>query len=395
MTMGDSVSFRKATVLFLSSSCSLEIEILHLFLSSISTFLCASRNGSFSPFFSFLVLQSPTGDPDFSVVIAASAPVSGGSVVHAVTVIQPVQTWTVIRGQDDFIAMSDSLESSLAGLTPCPTIGRVEGDGNSLLAARNDLQQWLTTVLLHPGAKESQAFRNFLTYAVNMIPPQYENVPWTMFADNGQVASETQESAGYSSPTPAGDIAHGNLDDMVMDDMFDAGDDVAPVHNDDFDDVEEYRPSERYKPTDEPITEEDDIAMMAEEVEMIEDVGSLAQSLGASHLGRSLMLQEEMSVSNKPQSQMMQHGQHGVQLGSAVAGSSSGGIGSAMENARQGLGGGFHQTKPESQPRLDAFKMIRVIGKGSFGEFIVQSYFLILLSIPISDFCFLCCNTYF
>ena len=37
-----------------------------------------------------------------------------------------------------------------------------------------------------------------------------------------------------------------------------------------------------------------EIMQSAGEVEMIDDIGSLAQSLGASHLGRSLQLQAEM-----------------------------------------------------------------------------------------------------
>jgi hypothetical protein len=319
--------------------------------------------------------QSASGGVDFNVVIAASAPVSDGGLVHAVTVIQPVQTWTVIRGQDDFRAVADNLSAVLTGLPPCPTVGEVNGNVNALVSARNELQHWLSSILMYPGARESPAVRNFLTYAANMIPPQYENVPWTMFAANGQVASPAPAPApAYSSPqnahSHAGDYTNGNLDDMVMDDMFDAGDDVGPVQHEDTDDEEEYRPSVRYKPTDEPITEEDemDIAQMAGEVEMIEDVGSLAQSLGASHLGRSLRLQEERTTVNKQlHHKTNQRAQTGLQLGSAVSGAGSGGIGSAMENATPGLGGSFTQTKPESPPRLDCFKMIKVIGKGSFG----------------------------
>jgi hypothetical protein len=245
---------------------------------------------------------------------------------------------------------------------------------NALISARNDLQHWLSSVLMYPGARESPAVRNFLTYAANMIPPQYENVPWTMFAANGQVAAPAPAATSYSSPNHStdSDYANGNLDDMVMDDMFDVGDDVGPVPHEDTDDEEDYRPSVRYKPTDEPITEEDemDIAQMAGEVEMIEDVGSLAQSLGASHLGRSLRLQEETSGAHGNQQQQSSgQPQAGLQMGTAVSGASSGGIGSAMKNAAPGLGGSFNQTVPESAPRLDAFKMIKVIGKGSFGEY--------------------------
>lgn len=287
--------------------------------------------------------------------------------MHAVTVIQPVQTWTVIRGQDDFLAVADNLAATIPGLPPCPTSGRMEGNINALYTARNELQQWLSSVLLNPSASESPAVRNFLTYAANMIPPQYENVPWTMFAANGQVASSEATTQGYASPSQAAsDYSNENIDDMVMDDMFDAGDDVGT--NYETDDEEDYRPSIRYKPTDEPITKEDemDIALLANEVEMIEDVGSLAQSLGASHLGRSLMLQEEMG--RPGQTQKAQHPQDGVRLGTAISGGAGGGIGNAMANAGPGLGGSFQQTIPESPPRLDSFKMIKVIGKGSFGE---------------------------
>ena len=63
--------------------------------------------------------------------------------------------------------------------------------------------------------------------------------------------------------------------------------------------------------------------------------------------------------------------------------SSPGGIGGAMAKAEscshmtqahvKGLGDSFHRTAPVSAPRLDSFKMIKVIGKGSFGEFFNKS----------------------
>ena len=370
---------------------------------------------------------------DFNVLIAASAPVEGGSgLVHAVTVIQPVQTWTVIRGQDDFQAVADSLSSTLCGLPACPLsdpssatssglAASAGGDVNAIVAARNELQQWLTSVLMHPGARESPAIRNFLTYAANMIPPQYENVPWTIFTANGQVAtppapaaaaaapatspqSPSQQDAAASVASPpapppsdysasarqsdysAASASHhspSNLDDMMMDDMFDEadGDDDANIGNtddDDSDGEEDYRASERYQLTDEAITEEDEMEIanaIAGEVEMVEDVGYLAQSLGASHLGRSLMLQEEMTGAHKNQhfantTAQNGHQQHGLHVGGGIppSGGHSGGIGNAMEQATQGLGGSFNQTKPDSPPRLDAFKMVKVIGKGSFGK---------------------------
>jgi hypothetical protein len=84
------------------------------------------------------------------------------------------------------------------------------------------------------------------------------------------------------------------------------------------------------------------------------------------------MLQEEMMGNNMyyhhPPAEQQQTG---VQLGTAISGAGSGGIGNAMEHATLGLGGSFKKTVPESPPRLDAFKMIKVIGKGSFGTLIV------------------------
>lgn len=278
--------------------------------------------------------------------------------------------------------MERNLASYLDGIPSCPKLESVGTNVEALVSARNQLQQWLISVLMFPGARESPAIRVFLTDAANIIPPQYENVPWTMFAANGQVASPPAAPApAYSEPAPApappapAPGTEFTMDDMVMEDMFEAGEEGAPTqHEETDDDEEDYRPSLRYQPTDEPLTAEDemDIAQMAGEVEMIEDIGFLAQSLGASHIGRSLMLQEEMSGVASHQNYGNLTNQHGLQLGDAVFGMSRGGIGSAMENATPGLGGSFNQTKPESPPRLDAFKLVKVIGKGSFGEFITS-----------------------
>ena len=135
------------------------------------------------------------------------------------------------------------------------------------------------------------------------------------------------------------------------------------------------------------------------EVEMVEDVGSLAQSMGASHLGRSLGLQREMmSAAQQQGGGQNNRGQQGINILSnngnvapsiSSSTSSPGAIGSAMAKAAaqgdapggvggaaaapvrahvQGLGDSFYRTAPVSAPRLDSFKMIKVVGKGSFGE---------------------------
>ena len=346
--------------------------------------------------FSLLLPQQPaTGDAsiDFSVVIAASAPVEDAGLVHAVTVIQPAQTWTVIRGQDDFLRIAENLSSQIADLPAFPEVANqfhastAADDLLPIVTARTHLQHWLETILMYPGARDSPCIRDFLTYAPNMIPPQYENVSWTIFTADGQVASPAPAPQGNpqtgtgSSSTDSCGYDEGNLDDMVMDEMFETGDgdDVGPVHHDDSDDEneDEYRASLRYQECKDTITEEDEMDLahvIAGEVEMIDDVGSLAQSLGASHLGRSIMLQEETFGSNanrhaQQQQQQQVFPQAGLQLGNSMSGASSGGIGSAMKHATQQIGTSFNQVKPESAPRLDAFKMIKVIGKGSFGEY--------------------------
>jgi len=336
--------------------------------------------------------QATTGETsiDFSVVIAASAPVEDAGLVHAVTVIQPEQTWTVIRGQDDFLAVAQTLISQIANLPAFPEAAKHFQDSNSpsddlllIVTARTHLQHWLETILMYPGARDSPAIRNFLTYAPNMIPPQYENVSWTIFTADGQVASpvsaaQTNPPSNQASPaTEPGDYDDENLDDMVMDEMFETGDDVGPVQHDDDDsnEYDEYRASVRYKACEDEITAEDEMDLahvIAGEVEMVDDVGILAQSLGASHLGRSHMLQEE-TIGNNASGQAQQPQQNtpqaGLQLGNPLSGASSGGIGSAMKDAiSQQIGGSFNQVKPDSPPRLDAFKMIKVIGKGSFGK---------------------------
>lgn len=319
--------------------------------------------------------QNPGNGVDYNVVIAATAPTTAGGLVYAVTIIQDVQTWTVIRGHGDFLVMQTNVAACLDDVHPCPDVERLGSSVEALLSARNQMQEWLLRMLMLPGAKESRAVLTFLTESANIIPPQYDNVPWTLFTANGQVVPPTVAPApAYSepapTPAPSGTVpaAEFTMDEM-MDYMSENGEEGAPTQHDDSEDEDEYRPSLRYQPTDEIISEEDAMDF-AQEVEMIEDIGSLAQSLGASHLGRSLMLQEEMSGGRA----FPFHGygnhqhEHGLQMGMTVTGMGRGGIGSAMESATPGLGGSFNQTKPESPPRLDAFKMIRVIGKGSFGK---------------------------
>ena len=312
----------------------------------------------------------------------ATGPIQGGGggLVHAIAVTQPVQSWTVLRSHDDFLAVAEALCGILSELPPCPQIDYNGEDITIIVMNRNELQDWLSEILLYPGARESTALRNFLTFGANMIPSQFEGVAWASFAPS--TSSPPQASTTSLQQHNQGTC---NLDDMDMDDMFPCGEDEGGVDDSDVEDDDFVPASVRYQPTEENVTKEDEMELMgmASEVEMVDDIGSLAQSLGASHIGRSLQLQAEIAKKYPLQSmnsniQTSNHIQQGVTLGGAARGFQTGGLGTAMERAQttiDGLGDSFYQKRPVSAPRLDSFKMIKVIGKGSFGKvFLVKEH---------------------
>jgi len=308
------------------------------------------------------------------MIIACGPIPNGGALVYVVAVTQPVQSWSVLRSHDDFVAVGQALSQVLTELPPCPILGNendISGDLAAVVKARNDLQEWLSAILMYPGARESSAVRDFLTMGANTIPPQYEGVVWTQF--NTMAPPAVQQRSNPSSP-PSTPYSSVHVDDMDMDDMFLADDeDADPEDHEDDDDMIIPSASVRYKPTNEKVTDEDEMDIMGE-VEMVEDIGSLAQSLGASHLGRSLQLQAEMNYGRQQHSSNSNNRPvQGLNVGGAAQhrGPTAGGIGSAMARANQMEGmsnDAFHQRVPESAPRLDSFKMIKVIGKGSFGK---------------------------
>lgn len=340
--------------------------------------------------------------------------------IHAVSVSQPVQSWTVIRDHIDFIAVGNALSTVIRGIPQCPAApdfdsANMANEVDKIVKSRNELQEWLTNILLYPGARESPAVRQFLCYGANIVPPQFEGVSWVSFTHSSQPSqppSAVDVNNSHilhhhhhgsldhhaSSHSGAGQHHHNansnsnNFDELEMDDMFvgSEGTSVASDDDDDDDDYDRhdddadlYSAAERYQRPDETITQDDVMEFQNnfDDVEMIEDVGSLAQSLGASHLGRSLQLQAELSNMKKPPKKQQQQQQMGVTIRSSGSSSNvtgGGGIGNAMKQAEEkaastepkvkGLGDSFHQTTPVSAPRLDSFKMIKVIGKGSFGK---------------------------
>lgn len=281
-------------------------------------------------------------------------------------------SWTVIRSHKEFEEMGNAVQVLDADIPACPhAINDEELDVTRLTEARNELQEWLTTVLtvMYKGGRQWDAVRDFLIQGPNMMPTKFEPVSWTQF---NPVLMEPPRPTASAPSSQTADSAHSaNLDDMDMDDMFMGGDD-ASVPRDDHDDDEDYIPSaaERYKQTDENVTDADEMEILdlAGEFEMVEDIGSLAQSMGASHLGRSLQLQTEMSASVGSK---QPHIQQGLDIGRGTDDATvGGGLGNVMAQAEaveSNTNTAFHAKPIQSAPRLDSFKLIKVIGKGSFG----------------------------
>lgn len=357
-------------------------------------------------------------DVDFSVTLAASARVNlrdrvtaetAPHLIHAVAVSQPAGGWTVLRDHADFLAMDAALRGEIAGL---PGHGLVDAAGPGVVDAggveavvrgRNAAQEWLSAVLTVPDVRESPVMRQFLCYGANVVPAQFEGLAWVDFTAGGGaralVTAPQPQAAGTGTAGP-------NLDEMEMEDMFALDDDPGHGHghdHKDHDDGDSFASEDdaeylqgRHAPTAEPLTQSEimEIQQDYEQVEMVEDVGSLAQSMGASHLGRSLNLQKQMLSSAPfpggdapaPPPPNAMPGGLAIAAGTAVApGShpataSPGGIGGAVAKADTfasppstqahvaGLADCFHRTAPVSIPSLDSFEMIKVIGKGSFGK---------------------------
>jgi hypothetical protein len=382
--------------------------------------------------------NSHQGHHDFTATIAASACVDLADssdaavdctrttttphVIHAVSISQPMQSWTVIRDHIDFTTMDSALKNVVTGLPNCPglpvgdhTLSDGSVDVNFIVQARTYAQDWLAVALTVPAVRNSAIMRQFLCYGANIVPPQFEGVGWVNFnLSDAQQARKQQSPSHHAAPASYAAAVRGassskcniNLDEMEMDVMF-AFEHEDNDNADSLDDNENYDEdgiggdddtAYLHEPTKEVLSREEvmEIQQDYKGVEMVEDVGSLARSLGASHLGRSLNLQKEMMMHQ--QQQMLQHQElpGGVNImansNNAMPGmaSSPGGIGNAMAKAFnteqpqaqpephiQGLGNSIHRTSPVSAPKLDSFKMLKVIGKGSFGKFCVAKMHLL------------------
>mmetsp|Transcript_31952 Transcript_31952/g.48873 ORF Transcript_31952/g.48873 Transcript_31952/m.48873 type:complete len:637 (-) Transcript_31952:361-2271(-) len=307
--------------------------------------------------------------PVFNVVITAAGRVSAGEnrsnhVVYAISVSQTVQSWIVFRLHDDFIAV----QRSLVGLPPCPSPTSF-CDLPEMVKARNQLQDWLFQIVTIPASRDSFVLQHFLCFEANICPRHFQGVEWINF-------ETSREKATRISRQSTDNLNQTNLDEMDMDEMFSGDDDGVADGGETDEDDEFVSPSVRYKPTDEAVSREDAMQIMREEVEMVDDIGSLAQSMGASHLGRSIQFQTEMS--NADLSLELKTEVTGVTVGGTNGELRRSILGRAMEQADRteakdcsvvdGIGDSFNQQRPTSAPRLDSFNIIKVIGKGSFGK---------------------------
>jgi len=300
-----------------------------------------------------------------------------------------VQSWTVVRDHLDFVAVGNVLSETIGNISQCPSPPNFgpnpgSGDVREIINARNSAQNWFNNILLYPEARESNAVRQFLCYGANVIPPQFEGIGWVTFSPS----TNTNEQQNNQRVENSHSGQQQNLE-LEMDDMFGYEEGVGSQDEEDEDfedDHDYYSATERYQPTEETMTQDDvmEIQNIADDVEMIEDVGSLAQSLGASHLGRSLQLQAQIANVNQV-TKKSGNQNNGIQKGLDIVSSANhpgkgevvGGIGNAVEQANlypqknpriEGLSDSFNETVPESAPKLNSFKMIKVIGKGSFGK---------------------------
>mmetsp|Transcript_25905 Transcript_25905/g.49842 ORF Transcript_25905/g.49842 Transcript_25905/m.49842 type:complete len:654 (+) Transcript_25905:620-2581(+) len=156
------------------------------------------------------------------VTIAASSLVflqNNPHVIHAISVSQPVQSWTVIRDHVDFLAMDNALGGVLAslagsggsgndgggGIPSCPpvppellasaspsdpTAALTASQADLLVRSRHGAQQWLSRILSVAAARESPVMRQFLCYGANVVPPQFQAISWITFGGGHSVRQQ-------------------------------------------------------------------------------------------------------------------------------------------------------------------------------------------------------------
>ncbi|GMH87084.1 hypothetical protein TrST_g9987 [Triparma strigata] len=251
---------------------------------------------------------------EFSVGVSAAAHGSDGQTGFAVYINQSVQAWTVIRTSADFHTLHASLVVYLPSLPPPPPPPS-SPDVKVIVEAGLALNQYISQLLFFPGVRESPNLKRFLCDNANLIPAPYSSCSWSPLPPPPPLPP-TVPPSDY--PMEAGE--------MDMDDLF--SDSTSPPPP---------RPATISSSL--PVTE-DERRELEGEADIMDGVGSFRMDyLEGSHLGRSLKAQ---GLSMEQQTE-------------------------APKNI-PGLGDSFNSTTPISPPSLNSFKIIKVIGKGSFGK---------------------------
>ena len=213
-------------------------------------------------------------------------------------------------------------------VAPCPLQHCTVEDSSTqapeqLSVACAELQQWLTQVLLQPGAAQTPVMRNFLCAEANLPPPDL-NVTWVR-----QSRSSLDEVCGAPSPRTVFPLPGARAEQkraraarqMEMDELFDRHLDEKEVQ-DDFEDSE-----------------------LAET--MTEEVTQLATSGDGLGMEMAAPLPPPPSAIFPP----------------PAGGAGAGGAGDEPAGLQH-----CRLSRKGSQYSFDSFKTIRVIGKGSFGK---------------------------
>ena len=318
---------------------------------------------------------------DWNAIIVASGHLcSGEGLLHVLYVIAPMAQFShhfVARTHADFVVLATELSEDFSDLPPCPN------NCNDAATFGNELQEWLYAILSNSGVKESPmhpALVKFLSYGANVFPPEYEVLQWwhNVSCSEGALAapSLSQQEQQLDSPRQSYEIFdYFGRDDALVGRKEDTGENIL--------DLNSLAPllgcNENVIDADDEVIDDSDFLEVIKALEafdhakayVIQEQAILRRSSHTSfrppaHPTSSHQVKADscniLVSSNVPQ---------GLTIGGSALDTQNGGIGAAIKKANfSDVHGDAHhsQSRPLSSTGLDAFKLIRMIGKGSFGK---------------------------
>jgi hypothetical protein len=319
------------------------------------------------------------------------------NIIYALSIAQPVQAWVVYRNHDEFISLAATLFDM--GFQAPNILKTLQNEDIALnvSSSLNELQSWLDQVLRHPQITKCEHLNRFLCDGANQPHPLFNSIEW--------VCShiETPNSQSVLQLLPPSEMMCYDMSDS--DDTDDSGEnevnDNGPPLNNDYD---EDHHCQRYQPTEEELTENDVIEFnsICKDVEMVESIEKLGRSLGDPHLSTSLKQRAKMSSdSNRSGVIPPNHLDHSLILCKEHSGCTEYADPSTTDPSLysrmsvlippkgQGIGEALRKEvkysnvtsknlhhssispyeKKHTEVQLDNFKLIKVLGKGSFGTY--------------------------